>query len=80
MQSLVQNAIKTGAISSTSVGAIDLSPTYISTMIPLVLAGKEATSKEYRIAEAKVKKLEEKAKRKEKGKDKKDHTNEGDER
>ena len=80
MQSLVQNAIKTGAISSTSVGAIDLSPTYISTMIPLVLAGKEATSKEYRRAEAKVKKLEEKAKRKEKGKDKKDHTNEGDER
>ena len=49
-------------------------------MIPLVLAGKEATSKEYRRAEAKVKKLEEKAKRKEKGKDKKDHTNEGDER
>lgn len=51
MQTLVQNAVATGKIASTSVGAMNLSPTYIETMIPLVLAGKEVTSKEYRKAE-----------------------------
>ena len=54
MQTLVQNAVETGKIASTSVGAMNLSPTYIETMIPLVLAGKEVTSKEYRKAEKRV--------------------------
>ena len=54
MQQLVKNAIQTGKITSEAVGEIHLSPTYIETMIPLVLAGKAATSKEYRKAEQKA--------------------------
>ena len=61
---LVQNAIQTGKLSAESVSMIELSPTYIETMLPLVLAGKAVTSKEYRDAEKEARKAEKKAERK----------------
>ena len=60
MQTLIQNAVETGKIASTSVGVINLSPAYIETVIPLVLAGKEVTSKEYRKAERQAAKKDKK--------------------
>ena len=70
MQTLIQNAIQTGKITSTSVGTLSLSPTYVETVIPLVLAGKAVTSKEYRKAE---KEAERKEKRDNKRKEKLGH-------
>ncbi|WP_405315481.1 hypothetical protein [Faecalibacillus faecis] len=70
MQTLIQNAIQTGKITSTSVGTLSLSPTYVETLIPLVLAGKAVTSKEYRKAE---KEADRKEKREKKIKEKLGH-------
>ena len=70
IQTLIQNAIQTGKITSTSIGVLDLSPDYILTIVPYVLAGKSITSREYRRGE---KEAERKEKRENKRREKMGH-------
>ena len=64
VRGVVQLAKDMGEITSTSVGALSLSPTYIETMIPLVATGKAVTQREYERALKRVKRKERKEERK----------------
>lgn len=62
VRDVVELAKNMGEITSTSVGALNLSSTYIETMIPLVMTGRAVTTKEYRRALREVERKEGKEK------------------
>ena len=51
MKTLVANAMQSGQFTAQQVNNFAINPTYLETMIPLVVAGYAATSKEYQLAE-----------------------------